>query len=65
MLVAMGRPNQLRTHIEGALNHGCSVEELREILLHTAVYAGRPAAVEGFKVADEILRDKGLLAQEA
>lgn len=65
MLVAMGRPNQLRTHIEGALNHGCSVEELREILLHTAVYAGLPAAVEGFKVADEILRDKGLLTQEA
>lgn len=61
MLVALGRPNQLKTHIEGALNHGCTVEELREILLHTAVYAGLPAAVEGFRVAEDILKAKGLL----
>jgi 4-carboxymuconolactone decarboxylase len=61
MLVALGRTNQLRTHVEGAINHGCSVEELREILLHTAVYAGLPAAVEGFKVGEEVLRAKGML----
>jgi 4-carboxymuconolactone decarboxylase len=63
MLVALGRPAQLRTHVEGALNHGCTVEELREILLHTAVYAGLPAAVEGFKVAEDVLRSKGLLTE--
>lgn len=61
MLVALGRPAQLRTHIEGAINHGATLEELREILLHTAVYAGLPAAVEGFKVAEEVLRAKGML----
>jgi 4-carboxymuconolactone decarboxylase len=61
MLVALNRIPQLRTHIEGAINNGCTVEELREILLHTAVYAGLPAAVEGFKVAEEVLRAKGML----
>ena len=61
MLVALNRTPQLRTHIEGALNNGVTVEELREILLHTAVYCGLPAAVEGFRVADEVLKAKKLL----
>lgn len=61
MLVALNRTPQLRTHIEGALNNGVTVEELREILLHTAVYCGLPAAVEGFRVAEEILRARDLL----
>ena len=56
ILTAMGRPNQLRTHVEGALNNGCSIEELREILLHTAVYAGLPAAVDAFRVTEEVIR---------
>ena len=61
MLVALNRPNQLRSHVEGAINNGTSMEELREIILHCAVYAGLPAAVEGFRVAEEVLRAKGML----
>jgi 4-carboxymuconolactone decarboxylase len=61
MLVALNRPNQLRHHIEGALNNGCSVDEIQEILLQTAVYCGLPAAGEGFRIAEEVLRDKGLV----
>ncbi len=61
MLTALGRPNQLRSHIEGAINNGCTKDELREILLHTAVYAGLPAAVDAFRVAEEILRKKEML----
>jgi 4-carboxymuconolactone decarboxylase len=61
MLVALNRPNQLRHHIEGALNNGCSVGEIQEILLQTAVYCGLPAAGEGFKIAEEVLRAKGLV----
>jgi 4-carboxymuconolactone decarboxylase len=61
MLVALNRPAQLRTHIEGAINNGCTMEELREIILHCAVYAGLPSAVEGFKVAEEVLKAKGML----
>jgi 4-carboxymuconolactone decarboxylase len=61
MLVALNRPNQLRHHIEGALNNGCSVDEIQEILLQTAVYCGLPAAGEGFRIAEGVLRDKGLV----
>lgn len=59
MLVALNRPNQLRHHLEGALNNGCSVEELKEILLQTAVYCGLPAASDGFRIAEEVFRDLG------
>lgn len=61
MLVASNRNNQLRTHIEGALNNGCTVEEIQEILLHTAVYCGLPAATDAFRVAEEVLKAKNLL----
>ena len=61
MLVALNRPNQLRHHLEGALNNGCSVDEIQEILLQTAVYCGLPAASEGFRIAEEMLRERGLV----
>lgn len=61
MLTALNRPNQLRTHINGALNNGCSPEELQEILLHAAVYCGLPAAVDAFRIAEEILKERKLL----
>jgi 4-carboxymuconolactone decarboxylase len=61
MLVALNRPNQLRHHVEGALNNGCSTGEIQEILLQTAVYCGLPAAGEGFRIAEEVLRDRGLV----
>jgi 4-carboxymuconolactone decarboxylase len=62
MLVALGRPNQLRHHLDGALNNGCSVQEIQEILLQTAVYCGLPAASEGFRIAEEILHERDLVA---
>jgi 4-carboxymuconolactone decarboxylase len=55
ILTALNRPNQLRNHLDGALNNGCTVEELREILLHAAVYCGLPAAVDAFRIAEEVL----------
>jgi 4-carboxymuconolactone decarboxylase len=61
MLVALNRPNQLRHHIEGALNNGCTVAEIQEILLQTAVYCGLPAAGEGFRIAEEVLRERDLV----
>jgi 4-carboxymuconolactone decarboxylase len=61
MLVALNRPNQLAHHIEGALNNGCSVDEIQEILLQTAVYCGLPAASEGFRIAEEVLHERGLV----
>lgn len=61
MLTALNRPNQLKNHIDGALNAGWTVEELREVLMHSAVYCGLPAAGDAFKVAEEVLRARKLL----
>ena len=61
MLVALNRPNQLRNHLDGALNNGCSVDEIQEILLQSAVYCGLPAAGDGFRVAEELFRERGLV----
>jgi len=61
MLVALNRMNQLRNHLDGALNNGCTVAEIQEILLHTAVYCGLPAATDAFKVAEDVLRARKLL----
>ena len=59
-LTALCRPNQLKGHIEGALANGVSVEEIREILLHTSVYSGIPTGVEAFAAAKEVLKRLGL-----
>jgi 4-carboxymuconolactone decarboxylase len=54
-LTALAKPNQLKVHVAGALANGCSVEEIRETLLHTAVYAGVPSGVEAFNAAAEVV----------
>lgn len=61
MLIALRQPAQLKTHLEGALNQGVTVDEIQEILLQAAVYCGLPAAVDAFRVAEEILRARKLL----
>ena len=60
MLAALGRSTELKGHVRGALNNDASLVELREVLLHSAVYAGAPAAVEGFRAAREVLNELGL-----
>ena len=57
MLTALNRPHELRIHIRGALNNGCTKEEIREVLLQTAIYCGVPAAVDGFRVANEVFAE--------
>jgi 4-carboxymuconolactone decarboxylase len=55
MLTALDRQRELGTHIRGALNNGCTIEEIQETLLHTAVYCGVPAAIEAFRTAESVL----------
>jgi 4-carboxymuconolactone decarboxylase len=55
VLTALTKPNQLKAHVRGALANGATVEEIREVLLHTVVYAGIPAGVEAFNAAAEVL----------
>jgi 4-carboxymuconolactone decarboxylase len=53
MISVLNRPNELRTHIKGALTNGVTREEIREVLMQVAVYAGVPAGVDGFRIARE------------
>lgn len=57
MLLALGKPQELRVHLRGALANGVSVAELREIVLHSFLYCGIPAANEGIRALTEITAD--------
>jgi 4-carboxymuconolactone decarboxylase len=54
MISALNRPDELRTHLQGALNNGVTRDEIREIFLQVAIYAGMPAAVDSFRAAREV-----------
>jgi 4-carboxymuconolactone decarboxylase len=53
MISVLNRPNELRTHIKAAVTNGVSREEIREVFLQVAIYAGVPAAVDSFRIARE------------
>lgn len=57
MLTALGRAHELKGHLRGALNNGATPEEIREVLLHAAVYCGAPLAVDAFRTAQEVMKD--------
>ena len=60
LLVALGKPNQLKLHVKGAIANGVTKDEIREVLLHSMIYAGVPAGVEAHTVAADTLREMGL-----
>lgn len=60
MLVALGKPKEIQTHVRGAIANGVSVEEIREVLVHAMIYCGVPAAVDAFRNASEVLRELGI-----
>jgi 4-carboxymuconolactone decarboxylase len=53
MLSALNRPHELKLHVTGALNNGCTRQEIQEVLLQVAIYAGVPAGIDGFRNARE------------
>ena len=59
MISVLNRPNELRTHIKAALTNGVTREEIREIFLQVAIYAGVPAAVDSFRIAQRGVRRTG------
>jgi 4-carboxymuconolactone decarboxylase len=59
MMAALGRPEELRVHVNGALTNGCTVEEIQELLLLVALYCGIPAANAAHGIAFEVLRERG------
>ena len=58
MLVALNRNDELRLHLRAALKNGVTPEEVREVLLHSAIYCGVPAANSAFHIASEILKEE-------
>lgn len=61
MLAALGKGAEIKMHAIGAINNGCTVNEIKEVLLQAAVYAGIPAGVEAFKYAEQALQESGAL----
>ena len=58
-LTALGNATpQLKVHIHGALNVGCTKEEVVEVIMQMAVYAGFPAALNGLFVAKEVFSER-------
>ena len=53
-------PVQLRAHVQGALNVGLSREEIVEVLMQMAIYAGVPAAINALQIAGEVFAERGL-----
>ncbi|HUU71902.1 MAG TPA: carboxymuconolactone decarboxylase family protein [Burkholderiales bacterium] len=57
MLAVLNRPHEFKLHIRGAIRNGVSKDEIREILLQVAIYAGVPAAIDSFRNAKEALAE--------
>ena len=58
-LVSLRAEGEIVIHVRGALRNGLTAEEIKEVILHTAVYAGVPAANDAFRIA------QGVIAEEA
>lgn len=54
MMVALNHPDELQMHIRAALNNGVTRDEIREVLLQTAIYCGVPAANSAFHLAQQV-----------
>ena len=54
-LVALGRPDEIEFHLDGAIANGATVVEIRELLLQATLYCGLPAANDAFRVAQRVL----------
>ena len=58
MTGTLGRSAEFKLHLRGALRNGCTREEIKDTLIHMAVYAGVPAGVEGFRLAREVFAEE-------
>ena len=58
-LVALRQEHELAMHLRAALRNGVTPDQIREVLLHTAVYAGVPAANRAFAIARDVLPEAG------
>ncbi|MSP29218.1 MAG: carboxymuconolactone decarboxylase family protein [Acetobacteraceae bacterium] len=60
-LIATYRPEQLRGHLNRALDNGVTKDEIAEVITHLAFYSGWPASMTAARIAKEIMEERGLL----
>jgi 4-carboxymuconolactone decarboxylase len=58
MLSALNRPHELKLHLQGAFNNGCSEEDVREVILQAAIYCGVPAALDAMRIAKSAIAER-------
>ena len=61
LMCALGHDDELAMHVRAALRNGLTAADISEVLLHTAVYAGVPAANSALKIAKAVLEEEGAL----
>jgi 4-carboxymuconolactone decarboxylase len=59
VLTALGNEHELALHVRAARRNGLTADEISEVLLHTAVYAGVPAANAAYAIAQRVLEEEG------
>lgn len=57
MITVLNRHHELAVHVKGAVTNGVTISEIQEVLMQTAIYAGVPAALESFRIAEQALTD--------
>lgn len=58
IMTALNRSTELKLHIRGALRNGVTQEEIQEVFLQTAAYCGMPAALDSFKIAQDLFTEE-------
>ena len=57
MIATLNRPHELKLHVKAAVKNGLSRDEIKEVLLQVAVYAGVPAGIDSFRIAREAFKE--------
>lgn len=57
MIAALNRPHELKLHVKAALKNGLTKDEIKELFLQVAVYAGVPAGIDSFRLAREAFNE--------
>lgn len=60
ILLALGREDELRMHLRACFNNGVMKDELKELILHSSLYAGLPAANAAMHMAEEVFKEIGI-----
>jgi 4-carboxymuconolactone decarboxylase len=60
MLIALNRANEFKTHVRAAITNGLTKDDILEVLIHSMIYCGVPAAFEGARLAKEVFKELGI-----